>query len=165
MMIIIQSFTIKNGYSEKEWCYKIGAPILSVLYIVLNVLLCVRFLKVNKLIKSGIILAIIDLLLYLPPTFIKSKNAFIQNEVLNDANVLKANFACWKGEYLDNNVHCIICLTLAFLSSVLFVLGLIKRLRKIVKKRGGRIKIRPLIYVSSIIFSTEYFSKHAFYDI
>lgn len=129
-MIIIQSFTIKNGYTEKEWCYKIGMPILSALYIVLNILLCVRFLKVNKLIKSGLILAIIDLLLYLPPTFIKSKNAFIQNEILNDANILKSNFACWRGEYLDNNVHFVIFLTLAFLSIVLFVLGLIKRLRK-----------------------------------
>lgn len=105
-------------------------PILSVLYIVLNILLCVRFLKVNKLIKSGLILAIIDLLLYLPPMFIKSKNVFIQNEILNDANILKSNFACWRGEYLDNNVHCVIFLTLAFLSIVLFVLGLVKCLRK-----------------------------------
>lgn len=125
-MNIIQSFTIKNGYTEKEWCYKIGMPILSALYIVLNILLW----KVNKLIKSGLILAIIDLLLYLPSMFIKSKNAFIQNEILNDANILKSNFACWRGEYLDNNVHFVIFLTLAFLSIVLFVLGTIKSINK-----------------------------------
>ncbi|MBQ9795542.1 MAG: helix-turn-helix transcriptional regulator [Clostridia bacterium] len=125
LLIVIDLFSVLNGYTDNHWFLKIAFPITLAVYCFLNILLCVRFLKANKLIKTSIILFIIDLL-YLIPPFLKFKNPELQKELAHDTNIFKANFSSWKTDVtLDNNIHCIIALSLLVLSLIFFVCGLI----------------------------------------
>ena len=125
LLVIIDLFSVSNGYANKHWYLKIALPITLLLYLFLNILLTVRFLKVNKFIKTSIILFLINLL-YIPPMFIKSNNSFVQNEIIDDVNILKSNLSAWNPKAtLDNNIHLIIALTLLLLSSMFLISGLI----------------------------------------
>jgi len=84
-------------------------------------LLSVRFVKTNKLIKTSIILFLIDCL-YIPPMFMKFKNPTLQRELVDDTNIIKADFSIWIEGTIVNNIHCIIALSLLGLS-ILFFLG------------------------------------------
>ncbi len=127
LLLVIYSFTISNGYAVNNWYLQIALPTSLVAYLIVNILVCTKFIRVNKLLKTCIVLTLINLFLYLPPMFIKSKNSFIQDEFIDDLNILKANFSVWKDEVtLDNNIHCIIFLTIAFLSLIFLILGLTK---------------------------------------
>ena len=86
--------------------------------------------KVNKLLKSSIILTLINIFLYIPPMFLKINNQYVQKEI-EDANILKANFTKWiPNETLENNVFLIIFLTSLVLSLIFFILGLFKHKTK-----------------------------------
>ncbi len=121
LLVTINLYTLKN---TSWWYITIALSIVVSVYVFLNLLLSVRFLKINKLLKTSIILALIDLL-YLLPIFIKVKNPLAQQEI-NDANILKANFSCWKGSIIENNIHLIIFLTLILLFIVFLTIGWIK---------------------------------------
>ncbi len=130
LLIVICRYTITNGYASDFWYTKIALPITLVVYLILNILLSVRFLKVNKLLKTSIILFLIDLFIYLPPIFIKLKNPVLQTG-LDDFNILNANLSVWTVDgTIENNVHLIIFLTLALLAIIFLIFGLIKRLNK-----------------------------------
>ena len=126
LLIVINDYTITNGYSNNWWYLKIALPIVLGVYLVLNLLLSVRFLKINKFLKTSIMLFLIDVFMYLPPPFIKVKNPAIQKEI-DDINISKANFFSWEVDVtLENNIHLILFLTLLFLSAVFLVIGLIR---------------------------------------
>ena len=126
LLIVINDYTITNGYSNNWWYLKIALPIVLGVYLVLNLLLSVRFLKINKFLKTSIMLFLIDVFMYLPPLFIKVKNPAIQKEI-DDINISKANFFSWEVDVtLENNIHLILFLTLLFLSAVFLVIGLIR---------------------------------------
>ena len=96
---------------------------------VLNLYLTIRLLKLNKLLKTCIILAFTDIL-YIIPAFIKVKNTYVQHEI-DSLNIFKANFSVWLPETsLENNIHCIIFLTILLLSILFFVFGLIEHLKQ-----------------------------------
>ena len=78
LLIIINLFTLDIGW----WYLKIALPIALVVYIILNILLCVRFIKTNKFMKTGIILFLINIFLYIPPMFLKVENQHIQKEIM-----------------------------------------------------------------------------------
>lgn len=123
LLLVINHFTISNSLVDFNWYFKIAFPITLTVYLFLNILLSVRFLKINKLLKSSIILFFIDAI-YLIIPFIKVNNFNIQEEI-NQINIFKANFYNWKTENLiENNIHCIIFLTIIFLSIILFIFGL-----------------------------------------
>ncbi len=129
LLIGIYSFTITNGYTYNNWYLKIALPIVLSVYLFLNILLSVRFLKINRLLKTSIILFLIDIL-YLIVPFIKVDNINVQEEI-NEINIFKANFYNWKTEFpMNNNIHCIIFLTIMTLSIVFFITGLMSRLRR-----------------------------------
>ena len=126
LLIVINDYTITNLYSNNWWYLKIALPIVLGVYLVLNLLLSVRFLKINKFIKTSIVLFLIDVFMYLPPLFIKVKNPAFQKEI-DDINITKANLFSWEvGVTLENNIHLILFLTLLFLSTVFLVIGLIR---------------------------------------
>ena len=91
--------------------------------------MCVRFLKLNKLLKTGIILGAIDVLFYLVPLFIKVENVSLQKEI-DDINIFKADFSNWVGEIIEQNVHCIIFLTIAVLMLAFIGFGIWKHIKK-----------------------------------
>lgn len=125
LLLVINSFTISNGYVEHDWHFKIALPIVLGIYIFLNILLSVRFLKINKLLKTSIVLFLIDMIYCIVP-FIKVDNNGIQEEI-NQANILSVDFSNWKTELpLANNIHCIIFLTIITLSIIFFITGLIR---------------------------------------
>lgn len=127
LLIVINDYTITNGYSNNWWYLNIALPIVLGVYLVLNLLLSVRFFKINKFIKTSIILFLIDVFMYLPPLFIRVKNPAFQKEI-HDINIFKANLFSWEvGVTLENNIHLILFLTLLFLSAVFLVIGLIRR--------------------------------------
>lgn len=130
LLIVINIYSITNGYADNFWYLKIAFPIVLVVYLVLNLLLSVRFLKINKLFKTSIILCLIDIFMYVPPLFIKVKNFEIQREI-NEVNIFKANLLSWQaGVTIEQNIHLIICLTLLLLSAIFLVLGLVYHKRK-----------------------------------
>ncbi|MBR2871304.1 MAG: helix-turn-helix transcriptional regulator [Clostridia bacterium] len=135
LLIVINAYTIINGYENGWWYVKIALPIVFIIYVVLNILLSVRFLRTNKFLKTGIILFLINIFAYTPPLFISSKNPELQQEI-NDANVFKANLSSWQpNAHLENNVHLIICLTLLFLAVVFSVVGIVRHFRKANKNK------------------------------
>lgn len=128
LLFAIYSFTILNGYADNNWYLKIALPIVLIVYLFLNILLSVRFLKINRLLKTSIILFLIDILYFIIP-FIKVDNINMQKEI-NQVNIFKADFSNWKGEtLLENNIHCIIFLTIITLSIIFFITGIIRHLK------------------------------------
>jgi transcriptional regulator with XRE-family HTH domain len=127
LLIVINANAIKNGYADGWWCFKIALPIVLGVYLALNIIMCVRLLKTNKFLKTSIILFLLNVFLYIPPLFVKSKNAEFQKEIGN-ANIFKADFSSWEVDVtLENNINLIICLTLLLLSAVFLIVGLIYR--------------------------------------
>lgn len=124
LLIIIDFYTVINNYSINHWYLKIAFPIVLSCYFVLNLLLCVRFLKINGLLKTSIIL-LFFVILYIFTPFIKRNNPILQNEI-NSFNIFKADFSNWQGEIpLERNINCIIFLVLIFLTIIFFIAGLI----------------------------------------
>lgn len=124
LLVVINIYTLINGFSEGFWYAEIAFPIVVSIYFILNLLMCVRFLKVNKLIKAGIILSMIDVVCLIP-SFIKLKNIKIQNE-LDDINIFRTDFSNWQPDVaLENNIWCIIFLTILTLAIVFFTFGIL----------------------------------------
>ena len=126
LLVVTDTFCVTNGYSN-HWFLNIALPIVCCLYLMLNLLLSVKFLKINKLLKTGIILFLINLFIFVPPMFIKISNPYVQQEI-DDFNICNANFKIWNTNTLENNVVLIIELTLLGLSLIFFVTGLLKLL-------------------------------------
>lgn len=129
LLIVIYLFTISNKYSNYNWYLIVALPIVITIYLFLNILLSVRFLKINKLFKTSIILFLIDAI-YLIIPFIKVNNTFAQEEI-NQINIFKANFYNWRTEIpMENNIHLVLFLIILSLISIFFIIGLTKHLRK-----------------------------------
>ena len=129
LLLTIYSFTITHGYANNNWYIKIAIPIVFAIYLFLNILVAVRFLKINRLLKTSIILFLIDILYFIVP-FIKFNNSNAQEEI-DKVNIFKADLGHWKGETpLENNIHCIIFLTIMTLSIIFFIAGLIRHIKR-----------------------------------
>lgn len=127
LLVVINVNTLINGNAGGWWFFRIALPITAGVYLILNLLMGVRFLKTNRFIKTGIILLLIDALTYLPPIFLRVNNPELQQE-LNQANVLFADLSSWQVEVtLENNVHLIVCLSLLLISAVFLAVGVIRR--------------------------------------
>lgn len=127
LLVVINLYTLSNtGW----WYVKLALPITIGIYLIVNVLLCVRFLRTNKFIKTSIILFLINLFLYIPPLFIRTNNPVIQRGI-DEVNILKADLSKWVvGITIEQNVHLVIFLTILLLSVAFFVVGIIKNQRK-----------------------------------
>lgn len=129
LLVAVNLYTLSQGSASVFWYITVALPIAFTVYVILNILLCVRFLKVNGLIKTSAILFFISFLYTLTP-LIKVGDPAVQKEI-DDLNVFKANFSSWQPEVsLDNNVNCIIFFTLLFLSVVFLTAGIIKTVNK-----------------------------------
>lgn len=125
LLIIINLNTINNGYAGGFWYLRIALPIVLCVYLYLNLLLCVKFIKVNRFIKTSIILFLINLL-YLIVPLIRLDNIEVQKEI-EEINIFKADFSNWSGDgFVDRNVHCIIALSLLGVGIVFLVVGLVR---------------------------------------
>ena len=129
LLVVVYSFTISNGYSSNNWYLQIALPITLTLYLFINIILSVRFLKINRLLKTSIILFLTDII-YLIVPFINTDNASAQKE-LNQLNIFKADFYNWITEFpLENNIHLIIFLTIMTLSFIFLSTGLHRHLSR-----------------------------------
>lgn len=128
LLIVINIFTYTNNYSSQRWYLNIALPIVLATFLFLNLLLCVRFLKVNKLLKTSIIL-FANCILYLILPFIKVSNSYVQKEI-DQTNIFKTNFSNWTPEiHLENNIHLIIFLTLLTTAICFLIFGIIKHFK------------------------------------
>ena len=131
LLVVINFYSVSNKYTANHWYLNIALPIATIVYLILNILLCVKFLKTNKFLKTSIVLFLIDIFLYIPPMFIKLKNKNLQKELIDETNILKANFSVWKSEVtVDNNIHCIIALTIVGFALLFAIIGLILHLKR-----------------------------------
>ena len=129
LLLVIYSFTISNGYSNNNWYFKIALPIVLAIYLYTNILLAVRFLKINRYLKTSIILFLVDLI-YLIVPLLKVNNVKAQEEI-NQANIFKADFDNWNVEIpLENNIHCIMFLITTSLSIIFLITGIIRYLKR-----------------------------------
>ncbi len=130
LLIVINLYTLTNGYAEGWWYLKIALPVVLSVHLVLNILLSVRFLKANRFFKTSILLFSINIFLYAPPLFIKAENPLVQREI-DDINIFKANLYSWQvGVTVEQNIHLIICLALLLVAVALFCGGFCTREHK-----------------------------------
>ena len=123
LLIVINLYTINIGW----WYFKIALPITIIVYSSLNILLCIRFINTNKFTKTGIILVLTTLFMYVPPTFVKFKNPNVQEEI-DQFNIFKADLSNWRvNETLENNLNLIVSLSLLWLAVVFLLVGAIKQ--------------------------------------
>ena len=123
LLIVIDCYTVAN------WYLRIALPISLVAYLIVNLFLCVRFLKINRLFKTSVILLMTVFFLYIVPLFIRTDNAYVQRE-LDDINIFNADFSVWRVETIECNVHAIVCLSLLAFAVVFFLFGLWRRKTK-----------------------------------
>ena len=124
LLIIVDHYCVSNGFAINHWYLSLAFPITLVVYLVLNLLLSIRFLPLNRLLKTSIVLFLINLFLYIPPMFIKVSNPELQRGI-TDANILKADLSVWKVDStLEPNVHLLIFLTMLLLSLAFLIGGL-----------------------------------------
>lgn len=129
LLIVIDIYSVKNGFSVKHWYIKLALPISLLIYLVINICLAVRFLKINKLLKTSIILSIITFLYFIPP-LLKVNIQSVQKDI-DQANIFKADLSNWEVNLtLENNIHLIVFLTLICTLMVFLIFGLIKQLKK-----------------------------------
>lgn len=122
LLIVIDIYSVDNGFAIGHWYLKIALPIVIAVYLVVNLLMSVRFIKVNKLLKTSIILGIIDFIICIVPMVLSVNNPAVQYEI-DGWKVFKADFSNWStGISLERNVCCIIDLTILFLA-VAFLIG------------------------------------------
>jgi len=130
LLIVIDLYTVLNNFVSTHWYFSIALPIVFYLYIIINVLISVRFLKLNSLLNTSIILTLINIFLYIFPVFIKVDNPSIQRE-LDDFNIFKSNLSKWQVDvFLERNIHCIIFLTIISIALIFLITGLILHLKK-----------------------------------
>lgn len=125
LLIATNIYCVVNGYSKSHWYFSIGFPITLVCYLILSLMMCVRFLKINKLAKTSFVLFFIDIL-YLFVPLINSKNKNLHSEI-SDFNIFKADLSNWNVDVtLERNVHLIVFLSLLFIATIFLTFGLIK---------------------------------------
>lgn len=128
LLIIIDAYSVSNGYCSEHWFFTIATPITLTITVILNLLLSVKFIRTNKLVKTSIILSIINVLFLVAP-LIKLDNTNAQKEI-DDFNIFKANLATWNADAtLENNIALIVFLTLLTLSVIFLIFGLVKHLK------------------------------------
>ena len=129
LLIATDIYCVTNNYTQNHWYFLIALPIDFTCYLIINIMICVRLLKSNNLIKSSIVLLFINVLYCFAP-FIKFNNPAVQSE-FEDFNIFKADFSNWMPEIsLERNVHCIIFLGILATVSILLIFGLKKHLKK-----------------------------------
>lgn len=128
LLIAIDIYCVNNAYSANHWYLSIALPITLVCFIVLNLMMCVRFLKINKLVKTSLVLYFINLFYLLVP-FINSKNPKLQQE-LSDWNIFKSDLSNWSvNECMEQNINLIIFLSITIIATIFFIFGLIKHFK------------------------------------
>lgn len=127
LLLVIESYTLMHGVNA--WYLKTALPIAVVVYLALNVVVSLRFLRTNKLLKTGLMLLLTKIFIFSPPLFIKVSNPAVQKE-LDDLNVFMANLSVWNESTIDNNVFLIILLVMVALTTIFTAIGLIKHFRK-----------------------------------
>ena len=126
LLIVINAYTLINGYSDGWWYFKTALPIVLCVYLALNIIMSVRFLKINRFLKTSIVLILSNAFLYLPPLFIKAKNPEIQKEI-DEMNIFKANLSSWQIDIaIEQNMHLIVCLSLLLIAIAFLAAGLIR---------------------------------------
>lgn len=128
LLFIIENYTLVNNYSS-TWYLKTALPIVLINFAVIILLLTIKFLKINGLLKASLILFIIDVLAFIPPLFIKINNTYVQEEI-DDLNILNTDFSKWSVDNVDTNVFCIIAITIISLSVIFLIFGLLKHRKK-----------------------------------
>ena len=129
LLLVINLFAINNGYTNKFWYLTIALPIVAYVYLALNIVLCTRFLKTNKLIKTSLVLLLTSLFTFAPPLFIKVSNPNVQKEI-DQLNIFGADFSTWQPDVtLQQNICLIIFLTILTLSLIFFISGFVKHKR------------------------------------
>ena len=128
LLIAIDIYCVINAYSANHWYLNIALPITLICYIVLNLMMCVRFLYINKLVKTSLVLYFINLLYLLVP-FINSKNPKLKQE-LSDWNIFKSDLSNWSvSASLEQNINLIIFLSIIVIATSFLIFGLIKHIK------------------------------------
>lgn len=123
---VIDLYSVGNGYATNHWFFSVALPIVVTIYLTISVIMSVRFLKINRLLRTSIVLTIINIVLFIIPLLIKVDNQEVQAE-LDSLNVFKSDFTNWQVDMpLSRNISCIIFLTLLGISAIFLMFGLIK---------------------------------------
>lgn len=129
LLIVIDVYSVVNNYVSTHWFINIALPIVVCVYLLLNLFVSIRFIKVNRFIKTSIVLFMINVL-YIISGFVKSNNSAVQYE-LDSLNVFKANFLNWKSEMIiDRNINCIIFLSVLAVGIIFLIVGIIRHIKK-----------------------------------
>lgn len=129
LLAVINIYTVVNGFSSSPWFFIYGLPISIICYVLLSLFMCVRFINVNKLVRTGIVLLGVCSL-YLVVPFLHFDNANLQKEI-DSANIFKADFLSWYGEVaIERNVHLIIVLSGLLLAFAFLFAGCVLHIKR-----------------------------------
>lgn len=131
LLIVVDFFSVSNHHASNHWYLTIALPIVAAIYLVINLCISVKFLKINRFLKTSIILTIINFFCYGIPRFIKVDNVDVMRE-LGETNPFTANFSNWSptSGQIDRNIHCIIFLSLTLFTLIFLTIGLIYHFKK-----------------------------------
>jgi len=127
LLIVIDNYTFLNEYTINHWYFNLALPITIFSYIILNILFSVRFLRINRFLKTSIILFLIDIFAYIIPLFIHVNNPDLQQEI-ESLNIFKSNLSNWRIDELtlERNIQCIIALSILTIAIFFLIIGLIR---------------------------------------
>ena len=129
LLLLIDSYTITHGFSPAHWFLPIALPIASAIFVAVCILVSTRFLPINRLCKTALVLVLSALFLYVPPLLIKSESPTLQRE-LDDCNIFLADFSRWQVNVtLEQNIHLIIFLSLMLTALAFLLAGVRKHLK------------------------------------
>ncbi len=129
LLIVINIYTQKHGFSSYFWYVRLALPIVLYVYAMLNLIFLVRFLGINKLIKTSIILILSLVFIYLSPAYIMMLYPTTQNDLAH-INIFKANLGVWDvNTTLEQNIHLIIVLSTIAVALAFLISGLIKLIK------------------------------------
>lgn len=138
LLITIDLYTVINNYLSHHWYISVALPIACVIYCLSNIFMSIRFLRVNKLLKTSIVFFIVNTIYCLIPLILKSNNSHIQKE-FDSLNFFKASLNNWNTKIqLERNIHLIIFLTILTLATIFLVCGLIKQLTIKTPKKNNK---------------------------
>jgi transcriptional regulator with XRE-family HTH domain len=130
LLLSIDNYTVKHGFSPSHWFIPIALPITIFVFLTICLLVSTRFLPINRLFKTGLVLFVSAIILYGTPLLIKSDNPAMQ-DTLNGFNILLADLSNWHTDApLGSNIHLIIFLSAMLVAFAFLLAGLLLHRRK-----------------------------------
>lgn len=125
-ILLFVMLLVINEYTAGNWVFNFALPIISFCAILpLVIILVIRYLRINKYLKTSIILFVSTIISIFTNPLVQTLLLKTMGKTYLDTYL--PNFAIWSGDYTGNNVIFMINIILFLLCVVFLIVGLNKR--------------------------------------